>query len=641
MPRNITVTFADGTTHVYQNAPDNITPEVVSARAQKDFGKQVQSLDGGRGGAPKPTPATKPKPRESWGSSLLESAKYVGSNALKGLASPIDMAMEAGQFVTDGVSNVLHGAGDAVLRAGGASQNTINTFDRAMTHRSGIPNTVSGAIDRAYTPSGTHAPGVATAAQLAGGMLFPGASPSKPTVRAPVARAAAKPPVNALLQDAQSAGVRVMTSDVKPPRTFVGKSAQAIGERIPYAGTGPARQAQQAERIAAVKGLLTDFNAPEAGGIIDQVATDFAKTRGNIITKLTNAKNSVIQGAPGAVNTPQAVSAIDAQIANLAGINADKYAPIIKELEGFKSVLTSGKTLDQIEGNRKLLGDLFKDPSLAAIAGDGQKALNAIYGPLRADMGNHIKTTLGNEAMLRWQSANKQLSVMAGELGNSAFKSVLSKAETSPEDVARLLFSKKPSDVRRLFSNLSIDGRAKAQSAVLHKAMQDAGGVENLSPDRFIGSVNKLGRTVGVIFDPTDLTRIEGLSRVLGATKRAAEASIAPPTGAQNAIPILSAVLTDMMGGAGAAITSGGLIGLTARAYESAPVRNALLKVARAPKGSKIEAQMIERAGLAIASVARLHAAEIKAAMNDNAGVIASAGNRPEDQQEQQPPLNP
>lgn len=48
MARNITVTFDDGSTHVYQNAPDNLTPDQVSQRAQKDFGKAVTSLDGGR-----------------------------------------------------------------------------------------------------------------------------------------------------------------------------------------------------------------------------------------------------------------------------------------------------------------------------------------------------------------------------------------------------------------------------------------------------------------------------------------------------------------------------------------------------------------------------------------------------------------
>lgn len=56
MTRNITVTFDDGSTHVYQNAPDDITPDAVTARAQKDFGKAVKALDGGRATTPSEIP---------------------------------------------------------------------------------------------------------------------------------------------------------------------------------------------------------------------------------------------------------------------------------------------------------------------------------------------------------------------------------------------------------------------------------------------------------------------------------------------------------------------------------------------------------------------------------------------------------
>ena len=48
MPRDITVTFEDGSSHVYKNAPDDLTPEAVSARASQEFGKPVTGLDGGR-----------------------------------------------------------------------------------------------------------------------------------------------------------------------------------------------------------------------------------------------------------------------------------------------------------------------------------------------------------------------------------------------------------------------------------------------------------------------------------------------------------------------------------------------------------------------------------------------------------------
>jgi hypothetical protein len=70
MPRNITVTFSDGTSHVYQNAPDNITPDQVTARAQQEFGKQIAALDGGRGATPsqpRTTPSEVPGPRQEPG----------------------------------------------------------------------------------------------------------------------------------------------------------------------------------------------------------------------------------------------------------------------------------------------------------------------------------------------------------------------------------------------------------------------------------------------------------------------------------------------------------------------------------------------------------------------------------------------
>ena len=45
MPRNISVSFEDGTLHTYQNVPDTVMPEDVEARAQRDFqGKRVTNI---------------------------------------------------------------------------------------------------------------------------------------------------------------------------------------------------------------------------------------------------------------------------------------------------------------------------------------------------------------------------------------------------------------------------------------------------------------------------------------------------------------------------------------------------------------------------------------------------------------------
>jgi hypothetical protein len=55
VPKNVTVTFADGSTHQYQGVPDDATPDQVEARAAQDSGgKKVTALDGGAAAAPPP-----------------------------------------------------------------------------------------------------------------------------------------------------------------------------------------------------------------------------------------------------------------------------------------------------------------------------------------------------------------------------------------------------------------------------------------------------------------------------------------------------------------------------------------------------------------------------------------------------------
>jgi hypothetical protein len=47
--RSITITFNDGSEHRYENIPDNVTPDMIEARVQKDFpGKRITNIDGGK-----------------------------------------------------------------------------------------------------------------------------------------------------------------------------------------------------------------------------------------------------------------------------------------------------------------------------------------------------------------------------------------------------------------------------------------------------------------------------------------------------------------------------------------------------------------------------------------------------------------
>ena len=99
MPRNITISFEDGTSHVYQNAPDDVSPDQVEARASKEFGKKVTALDGGRGApeAAKPAGAM-----DSFVTGLKNSIPaQIGAGVYRGFRDVTDTALGAGASLAD------------------------------------------------------------------------------------------------------------------------------------------------------------------------------------------------------------------------------------------------------------------------------------------------------------------------------------------------------------------------------------------------------------------------------------------------------------------------------------------------------------------------------------------------------------
>jgi len=404
------------------------------------------------------------------------------------------------------------------------------------------------------------------------------------------------PNAQQVVNTGKASGVRVLTSDVRPPTTRTGKLGRNVGDSIPIAGTAGPRAAQQTERVEAVQKLMKEFGADDTA--IEAVSKDLLATRGATIGKLTQAKKSVIEGIPGAVPAPKAIAEIDKQVAKLSGIDAKAYAPVIERLNDFKNALQSGKNLEQVEGQRRLLGDLFADTSLASIKGDGQKAINAIYDPLKQDMGAFIEAAGGPAAKARWAGANERLSAMAGELDASAFKNLLNNAETTPESAAKIIFGKTPSDMKRLYGSLSEKGRTKAQSAIMFQALEKSTSNDMISPQKFATAMEAMSKATGVFFSPADKARIDGITRMLKATQHAAEAAANPMTGAQNTPLIAGLSIGQLFGTAALPATAGA--GLLARVYESAPVRDAFLRLGRTKPGSPQERAMLPKVTAAL-----------------------------------------
>ena len=411
------------------------------------------------------------------------------------------------------------------------------------------------------------------------------------------------PEVQASLSDATRAKIPVMTSDVIPPTTFMGKAAQQAGERIPFVGTGPVRATQQDARQEAVKTLLDDYGVGSEG-LTETLAKQFSGKRSADVQKYSGMKTEVISSLSGAgeVPLPKANEAIGKEIARLRGLKSAEYAPAIAKLEDWQRSL-SGQSIDNIEILRKQIGESFAAPELAAVRSEAQKSLTGIYGPLREDMQSFIRANGGSAAANKWGIANKRLSEMMGELDQRAVKSVLRDVNTTPEQIDRLLFSKKPSEVRALYRALPEEGKATARSAILDRVFKDMKtDIENISPDQFVNRMRERAASTGVFFTGEEAARVNGLLRTLKLSQRAGKAGVMTDTGQQLA-PIagasgLAGIVGAISGGAatGGTVAAGtaatGLaIGVAARILESAPVRNALLRMKASKVGSPEEAR--------------------------------------------------
>lgn len=500
------------------------------------------------------------------------------------------------------LERVVGQAAETVAGAGG----TIGAARSLATALSGVPQTVAGMMAAQPVQQLAGAAGAGGAAQTAQEMgagpvgqmaagLVGGVAGSR--LAAPRGAPAAIP---SIVREGEQVGVPIMTTDVRTPSTFAGKFVQASGERIPGIGTGPVRATQEQARIKAVRDFATEYGADDLAQASDSVMKDLANKRGAMLTKYTTLKGDVINKLGGQITpVPRATAAFDNEIQRLQATNLEQLTPAIKTLDDFKTALQN-QDLPNIELIRKQLGTQLADPSLASVKDELQKSSGRIYRELNGDIGDFIKASGQPRDYVKWRVANQRLADMVGETKKTALKSALQRGEETPEVVRQLLFSQKPSDVKALYSNLSPTGRAAARTAIIQEAFKKAGGEEALSPTRFANEVKRLGTSTGVFFAGDDQQRIEGLARVLNATRRAGDAAAAPPTGVQVALPVGAAVLTDILGGAGAGIATALSLGGIARIYESAPVRDALLKIARVKPGTVEEAALVKRALAAV-----------------------------------------
>jgi hypothetical protein len=368
---------------------------------------------------------------------------------------------------------------------------------------------------------------------------------------------------------------------------------------------GP-REAQQEARVSAAEQFASKYSTFSYDDIVASLKSNSQRVKrsaGNVLEQTGNQLDNV--GQIPMTNTQGAIASARATLsrANVAG---NKSA--LNILDDFTDPLSNPQTFSTLKENRTALSAVIdsSDPAIRSQLPSFAKAqLVQLRSAMTRDMDDFARTNLPAAEYGKWKRANDVYAGEAQRLTRTKLKAVLDTGDMTPESVRTMLFSAKPSEVQQLYRTLTPAGRQNARSAIISDVVAKLNSRANgFTPTSFANELKKYETQIGVFFKGNEGRQLEGLRRVLEATKRAQEAGVATPTG-QEVVTLLAggALFMEPTTTAGALGTVAGL----ARLYESAPVRNALLRLASVPpSGPAFDAALASAAATLTATMNEL-----------------------------------
>lgn len=415
------------------------------------------------------------------------------------------------------------------------------------------------------------------------------------------ARGTISPEAQQAIRFAEQEGVPLHTTDIIPPTSRTGRMAQTTAENIPLAGTSSMRANQQEARSLLVQDFANRFGEYDPSIVVGSLK---AKTSG--IKRAAGNRLEQVQNAMAGVNIQpsKAIQQIDTEIASLQKLGKVADNDTLSKLQAYRDELTrnagaSGPMtmdLQQLSGLRSQFRQDVKGER-TVLPNRSDAAIQRIYNAMTGDIDSAIGQNLGNDTLRRYKQANAIYADEANKLQNTRLKNVIMKGDLTPEVVNNMLFSKNKSEVQNLYRSVGPVGRAQMRNGIIGKAMEKSGG----SPDQFLRQINMMSNQTGIAFKGQDAAYLKGLSNYLSSTQQASRAGITTPTG-QQTIPFIIGY-----GTAANPATTGAAVsyGLLARAYESAPFRDAMLRMANTPKGSTAFEKAVDQATRAINAVSQ------------------------------------
>ncbi|ELN4631659.1 DNA transfer protein [Escherichia coli] len=404
------------------------------------------------------------------------------------------------------------------------------------------------------------------------------------------------PEVAKKIATSESMGVTPMTSDVIPPKNAFtrGLTQDAEGALL---GTGSKRAEQYAKRSQLVKKQLEKYGEYSPSVVVDDLYGSLKSRKdsaGSVIEDITAKMGDT------PVDTSKSIKVIDNVLtrANRLGKVANK--DLIRGLSDLREELAKPDIdfglLRELRSalRESIQGDAMVFPNSAKAATD------TVERAMGADLRNNAARYLGAGEAARYVKANSDYSNVFNKVLNKRIANNLNKAkkEFTPELINSVVFSRKPSDIKRIWPALSEDGKNAMRAAYISKIAEKAGD----SPTKFLTELNKLksqsdGQIYNTIFSGRHMKELDALHEVLQQTARSDAANVVTQTGQSQANRIRTIGATATLG------VSMGLeagFGAMMRLYESKAARNALLRLANTKAGTPAYERALSNAANAI-----------------------------------------
>ena len=396
--------------------------------------------------------------------------------------------------------------------------------------------------------------------------------------------------------------VPVMTSDLFPPTSYMGRLAQNITEKLGPLGTGAQRAKQQIARSEAVLGMADelgmDLDSPFALKVVKSLNKETAKVmerageiRREAVTKLDQF---------GEFQNPKAVATIDRILAKQAALGETATQEIVTELTAFRNELAKPMAFSQAAAQRtQLIKKRLKyaKGDDAAITAALQEAKSALDKDMIAFARKNDKP-----ATHKWLDSNRKFAEELDITKRTTMKQILEKGEATPELVTSQLKGGRSSELNRLYNGLSDKGRVNARSAIIQQVLKDSKFFEvdlNPNPTALATAMNRANfqKATNVFFRGRDKVELDGLNRLLNATRKAQEGQQVLRTGeTATMVGGTTAGVNVIMKHPLAGIPLVTLGSAAVKAYESAGFRNLMIRLKNATPGSAAELNALDLA---------------------------------------------